>query len=82
MRTPQPPLGNSNEDLHKGLSDEINYRNYLFFPVLKLPQHTQAIIDTLTSLDFVGSLVFNTTLNAPMIGELNTLTNTTKWRAF
>ena len=81
MNSPQPPIDNSNDSLFKSIKDQMNHANYLNGNGLKFRSFTQQEVDGMTELTYVGRIIYNTTINSPMVSYLDTGTNTAKWRA-
>jgi len=79
LRLPQPPLDNSNERLHRALTDIINFNRQIFEQGAKHPAFTQTQIDNFTEKSFLGTIVFNSTTNESNVAYLDG--NDVKWRA-
>ena len=63
MNIPQPPINSTNTELHKSLTDTLNFVHTMFNNGTKHASFTQAQINAVTSLDQAGTIVFNTTTN-------------------
>lgn len=78
-RLPQPPISNNNEDMHRSLTDMINFVHEIFDNGAKHPAFTQDQIDGFTDLSFLGTILFNSTTNESNVAYLDS--GIVKWRA-
>lgn len=79
-RLPQPPLNKSPENLHRAITDIINFNRQIFDNGAKHPGFSQSQIDSFTDKSFLGTIVFNTDTNESNVAYLDG--STVKWRAF
>ena len=77
-RLPQPPLDNSNESLHRSLTDLINYNREIFDNGAQHPAFTQTQIDGFTTRNFLGTVLFNSDTNESNVSFLDG--STVNWR--
>ena len=78
-RLPQPPVNQSNEAIHRSLTDVISFMREIFDNGAKHPGFTQAQIDSFTDLSFLGTIVFNTDTNESNVAYLDG--SVVNWRA-
>ena len=78
-RLPQPPLGNDNANLHRSLTDTLNYLHQVWDEGSKHPAFSQTQIDSFTDRQFLGTILFNSTTNESNVSFLDG--NDVKWRA-
>ena len=79
-RLPQPPYEKTNEELHRGLTDIINFMREVYDKGSKHVGFTQAQIDSFTDESFLGTVLFNTDTQESNVSYLDA--GTVKWRAF
>lgn len=78
-RLPQPPLSNDNPNLHRSLTDIINFIHEIYDNGVKQPSFTQQQIDSFTDLSFLGTILFNSTTNESNVAYLSG--SSVAWRA-
>lgn len=80
MKLPQPPLTATLEDIHRSLTDTLNYLAYESENGKKIPEMSQAQIDKLTSLEQKTNMVYNTDTNKANYAFVNG--SSINWKEF
>ncbi len=76
---PQPPLGSSNDELHKTLSDLITFIRERFENGTKTQSYTQEQLDSFTDLSWLGTIVYNSNAGENYVSYLDG--SEVNWRA-
>ena len=78
-RLPQPPLGQTATQIHRSLTDTISFLRETYDQGSKHQAFTQAQIDSFTSKQFLGTILFNSSTNSSNVSFLNT-SGDVEWR--